>query len=147
MIYITLIIIALIVFLLFIPVFPSKSLKDPYKIKLTINEKTLIASMNSNSSSLAFKKLISRKPLIINMRDYGSMEKVGMLLRPLPTNNKQITAQPGDIILYMGRSIVVYYDFNSWNFTKIGHIENITQQELKNILGKDKVKIKFELIK
>lgn len=70
------------------------------------------------------------------MKDYANFEKVGSLGFNLPRNDEQITTEVGDIILYQGSQLVIYYDTNSWNFTKLGHIDNINQEELKNILGK-----------
>ena len=69
------------------------------------------------------------------MSDYGSFEKVGDLPQSLPRNDETITTVPGDIILYQGSKITIYYDENTWDFTKLGHIDNITQEELKAILG------------
>ena len=54
---------------------------------------------------------------------------------------------PGDIILYQGNQITIYYDTNTWNFTKLGKIENITQKELKEILGDGDVTVTFSLNK
>ena len=63
----------------------------------------------------------------------------------LPENNQQITPEPGDIILYQGNSITVYYDVNTWNFTRLGRVRGVTQQELKDILGEGDVEITFSL--
>ena len=62
-------------------------------------------------------------------------------------NDKNITTMPGDIILYQGNQITIYYDTNTWNFTKLGKIENITQKELKEILGDGDVTVTFSLNK
>ena len=144
---VTLAIIVLILFALWmIPLgFGGLSPDGPYQILIHVNGHTLEATMENTKSSYAFKRMIEKQPKQIRMRDYGSMEKVGMLWRKLPSHNKQITAQPGDIILYMGRSIVVYYEPNAWNFTKIGHIDGIGKEELKKILGDGRVNMTFEL--
>ena len=73
------------------------------------------------------------------MHDYGNFEKVGFLPATLPRNDKQITTEPGDIILYLGNQITFYYNTNSWNFTRLGKIEGVTQAELKKILGEGDV--------
>ncbi len=65
------------------------------------------------------------------MHDYGNFEKVGPLGTDLPRNDEQITTEPGDLILYQGNSFVIYYDTNSWNFTRIGKINNATQAGIK----------------
>ncbi len=79
------------------------------------------------------------------MRDYGNMEKVGSLGRDLPTNNESITTEPGDIILYQGSALVIYYAPNTWNFTRLGKIDNITGEKLKQILGEGNVTITLSL--
>ena len=63
------------------------------------------------------------------------MEKVGDIGTDLPTNDEQITTEAGDLILYMGSAFVIYYAPNSWNFTRLGKINDITAQELKDLLG------------
>jgi hypothetical protein len=79
------------------------------------------------------------------MRDYGNMEKVGSIGTTLPRNDEQITTGPGDIILYQGNALVIYYAPNSWNFTRLGKIDNITQDELKKILGEGDVSVTLKL--
>jgi hypothetical protein len=79
------------------------------------------------------------------MRDYGSMEKVGSLVTDLPRNDQQITTEAGDIILYQGNAFVIYYAPNSWNFTRLGKIENVTSEKLKEILGYGNVTITLSL--
>ena len=65
---------------------------------------------------------------------YGSFEKVGSLGTTIPRNDEDITTTPGDVILYQGNQVTIYYDENRWDFTKLGHID-IEQDELKAILG------------
>ncbi len=122
------------------------SLDGEYQVKITVNGEEMTATMENNTSAQAFRKLIENKPKTVRMRDYGSMEKVGMLWKGLPSNNQNITTQPGDIILYMGSSLVVYYESNSWNFTKMGHINDVSKEKLQEILGNGRVTMTFELI-
>lgn len=114
-------------------------------MKITVGDKILTAVLSDNSSADAFKEILSSGPLTIDMSDYGNMEKMGPIGQSLPTNDEQITTAAGDIILYMGNSLVIYYDTNSWNFTKLGKIQDITQEELKEILGADNVAVTFSL--
>jgi hypothetical protein len=73
------------------------------------------------------------------------MEKVGPLGMDLPRNDEQITAEAGDIILYQGSALVIYYAPNSWNFTRLGKINNVTAEELREILGDGNVTITLSL--
>ena len=114
-------------------------------MKITVGDKILTAVLADNSSVDALKEILASGPLTIDMNDYGTMEKVGPIGQSLPTNDEQIITVPGDIILYMGNSLVIYYDTNSWNFTRLGKIQDITQEELKEILGADNVTVTFSL--
>ena len=113
----------------------------------------LTATLVDNSSATAFYELLKKGPVTIKMTDYGNFEKVGPLGTKLPRNDTQITTQAGDIILYQGNQITIYYDTNSWNFTRLGKVVStgstttITQAELKKILGKDDVTAVFEILK
>lgn len=117
----------------------------------------LMATLADNSSAVAFYELLKRGLLTVDMHDYGSFEKVGSLGTSLPRNDTQITTTAGDIILYQGNQITIYYDTNSWNFTRLGKVVStlqqgsvstgsttgVTQAELKKILGKGNVKAVF----
>lgn len=81
------------------------------------------------------------------MNDYGDMEKVGSLGFSLPRNDQQTTTDPGDLILYQGNSFVIYYDINSWNFTRLGKIDGVsTREQVLDLLdGKGEVTITLSL--
>lgn len=117
------------------------------KIKITIGDKTLSATLEDNSSTEALIEMLLEEDLVINMSDFGNMEKVGNIGKSLPTNDEQISTEAGDIILYQGNALVIYYDTNSWNFTRMGKIDNISQDELKDILGEGDVKVTISLEK
>ena len=106
----------------------------------------LTATLADNSSATAFYQLLKKGPLTVKMTDYGSFEKVGSLGTSLPRNDTQITTTAGDIILYQGNQITIYYDTNSWNFTRLGKVDGVTQAELKKILGKGDVTAVFNII-
>ena len=107
---------------------------------------TLAATLADNSSAMAFYELLEKGPVTIKMTDYGNFEKVGSLGTTLPRNDTQITTTAGDIILYQGNQITIYYDTNSWNFTRLGKVDGVTQAELKKILGKGDVTAVFNII-
>jgi len=118
---------------------------DSQKIKLFINNHELTATLNSNTSSTALLKELKKGTITINMSDYANMEKVGDLGVTLPRNDESITTSAGDLILYQGKSFVIYYDVNQWSLTRLGKIDNINEQELKNILGDGNVTVKLSL--
>lgn len=114
-------------------------------MKLTFSDYIFTATLADNSSVEALKELLSEGPITIDMRDYGNMEKVGGLGTSLPRNDQQITTKPGDLILYQGNAFVIYYALNSWNFTKLGTINDVTQNELKEALGSGDVTVTLSL--
>ena len=107
---------------------------------------TLAATLADNSSAMAFYELLEKGPVTIEMSDYGNFEKVGSLGTKLTRNDTQITTEAGDIILYQGNQITIYYDTNSWNFTRLGKVDGVTQVELKKILGKGDVTAVFSVM-
>ena len=123
---------------------------DLMKISIQITSDSgshkLNATLADNSSAVAFYELLEKGPLTVDMHDYGSFEKVGPLGTTLPRNDTQITTTAGDIILYQGNQITIYYDTNSWNFTRLGKVDEITQTELKKILGKGNVTAVFSVM-
>lgn len=115
------------------------------QMKLQIGDYIFMATLADNSSAEALKDLLTKGPIIIDMHDYGNMEKVGSLDTSLPRNDEQITTAFGDLILYQGNSFVIYYAPNSWNFTRLGKINDVTQDELKEALGNGDVKVTLSL--
>lgn len=113
------------------------------KITLSFNGRTYPATLADNSSAAAFAELLKDGPLTISTHDYGSFEKVGGLGTDLPRNDEPITTSPGDIILYQGNQITVYYAQNSWTFTRLGRIDD--PSGLREALGGGNVEITFQL--
>ena len=107
----------------------------------------LSATLVDNSSATAFYNLLKKAPVTIKMSDYNNFEKYGAIGTSLPRNDTQITTTAGDIILYQGNQIAVYYDTNSWNFTRLGKVDGVTQAELKRIFGKGDVTAVFEILR
>ncbi len=118
---------------------------DTMKLYIKIGNKILTATLASNSSAEALVKKLKGEDLTIEMSDYAHFEKVGLLGFHLPTNDTEFTTESGDIILYQGNQITIYYDTNHWKFTKIGKIDDISKTELKQILGSGDVIITFSL--
>ena len=99
------------------------------------------AMLADNTSAKALAGLINEEPLSLDLSGYGGFEKVGSLPQSLPRNDERITTEPGDIILYLGNHITIYYDVNTWDFTRLGRVNDITQSELKEILGNGDVTV------
>lgn len=123
----------------------NTNMMETNRMNIQVGDHLLTATLTENSSAVALKEALAAGPININMRDYERMEKVGPLSMDLPRNDEQITTEVGDIILYQGNAFVIYYAPNSWNFTRLGKIENVTAAELKQILGDGDVTITLSL--
>lgn len=125
----------------------NMQMEENMRLYIKIDNKILTVALENNSSVDALVEKLKQEDITIEMSDYANFEKVGSLGFCLPRNDKDITTMPGDIILYQGNQITIYYDTNTWNFTKLGKIENITQKELKEILGDGDITVTFSLNK
>ena len=123
----------------------SAQTEAPVKLKIHVNDTTFTATLEENSSAKAFAEFLTQGDMTLDMHDYGSFEKVADLPRSFPRNDKQIDTDAGDIILYQGNSITIYYDKNSWNFTRLARIDNVNKKRLQQILGKGNVKATFSV--
>lgn len=110
-------------------------------MKLYINNKEVKVNWEDNESVKALMKLVNNKDLTINMSMYGGFEQVGSIGTSLVRNDKQITTQAGDIVLYSGNQIVVFYGSNSWAYTRLGKITDKNAQQLKELLGNGDVTV------
>ena len=108
---------------------------------------TLTATLADNSSALAFYELLKKGPLTVMLNEYGEFEKVGSLGTTLPRSDRQTATKPGDIMLYQGNQITIFYNNNSWSYTPLGKVDGLTQAELKKILSKGDVTAVFEISK
>ena len=101
------------------------------KLYITIGGVTKTATLVSNSSTEALVAQLQQGDITYEAHDYGNFEKVGDMGHSFPQNNEQITTEPGDLILYQGSNLCIYYDTNSWNFTRIGRLDYMTQADIK----------------
>ena len=117
--------------------------KEKNKIIINVNDRDLTVELEDNSSADAFYKRLKKESITVKTHDYGNFEKVGNLEFELPRNDVTIETKPGDLILYEGNKITLYYDTNKWKFTKLGHVTNLDKYELKELLGEGDAVLKF----
>ena len=110
-------------------------------LQMKIGDTSVAVSWEDNDSVEALKKLCQDGPLTIQMSMYGGFEQVGSIGQDLPRNDSQTTTQAGDIVLYSGNQIVVFYGSNSWAYTRLGQITDQSEQELVELLGNGDVTI------
>ena len=109
------------------------------KLTLKIDDIEVDVIWTDNDSVRALKNL-AKDGLTINMSKYGGFEQVGSIGSTLPSADTRITTNPGDIVLYSSNQIVLFYDSNTWSYTKLGHI-NLSKSELSDLLGDEDVVI------
>lgn len=117
------------------------------KLYITIDNKTLSVELVDNAATQTLVTALQEGDITYEAHDYGGFEKVGALVRSLPTSDTQTTTQAGDVILYNGNQIVLFYGSNSWSYTRLGRIEYSTQAELESFLkaGQGNVTVKLSL--
>ena len=114
-------------------------------IYIKINNNVLNVELEDNSATIELKKRLKNEDIIVNAHEYGGFEKVGDLGFSLPREDSNITTSAGDIVLYQGNQISLFYNSNSLNYTKLGKIQNVSANELKKILGNGDITIAFTL--
>ena len=117
------------------------------KLLITINGKTLTADFADNSSAKALADALAKSSITYQADDYGNFEKVGDLGQSFPKNDENITTEPGDIILYQGHNLCIYYAQNTWSFTRIAKIKGISKDELKEFLGEGEITVTLSVEK
>ena len=121
---------------------PSSNSSSTYtekeeNMKLSIDNQEQNVTWENNESVKALKELL---PLTIEMHEYGDFEQVGSIGQSIISNDKRITTEPGDIVLYSSNQIVIFFGNNTWEYTKLGHI-NLSDSVLNNLLNKENVSL------
>ncbi len=116
-------------------------------MNITIDGQTLTVILEDNAATRELTEALQQAPITYQADDYGGFEKVGALGRSLTTSNQQITTQAGDVILYSGNQIVLFYGSNSWSYTRLGRIQYESLDKLKSFLkaGRGSVSVTLSL--
>lgn len=115
------------------------------KMNVQVGNNTFTATLENNAAVDALVEMMKESPVTIQMSDYSGFEKVGSLGTSLPASNRQTTTHAGDIVLYQGNQIVMFYGSNSWSYTRLGCIDNLSGWE--EALGRGNVTVTFSLEK
>ena len=121
----------------------SEEEKQEMRMKVQVGDSTFTAILENNAAADALVDMMEEEPVVIRMNDYAGFEKVGLLGESLPSNNSQTTTEAGDIVLYQGNQIVMFYGSNSWSYTRLGRIDDLTGWE--EALGSGDVTVTFSL--
>lgn len=113
------------------------------KMNVQVGDYTFTATLENNTAVEELVDMMKEGPVTISMGDYSGFEKVGSLGRSLTTSNRQTTTDAGDIVLYNGNNIVMFYGSNSWSYTRIGKIDDLT--DWNKALGSGSITAVFTL--
>jgi flavodoxin len=111
------------------------------ELKMTVNGSPVAVEWEDNESVKALKEAVKESPLTIDMSMYGGFEQVGSLGMTLPRNDVSITTASGDVVLYSGNQLVVFYGSNTWAYTRLGKITDKSESELTELLSNGNVKV------
>ena len=114
-------------------------------VSIKVNNHVLDIKLEDNSATRKLKEQLKNGDIIVNTHEYGGFEKVGDLGFSLPKEDSNITTSVGDIVLYQGNQISIFYNPHSWSYTKLGKIQNVNSNKLKDILGKEDITITFTM--
>ena len=115
------------------------------KVLLKVGGNSMTATLTGNEATRELTNLLEQGDITIHMSDYGGFEKVGALPQSFPTSNTQITTVPGDIMLYQGNQMVIFYGSNSWSYTRLGKIDGATTSNLRQFLGNGDITLTLSL--
>ena len=122
----------------------TESVEDTaMKMKIEVNGSTFTATLADNAAADALVDWVEEGPVTLELSDYAGFEKVGPLGRSLPASDSQTTTHAGDIVLYQGDQIVLFYGSNSWSYTRLGRIDDLTGWE--DALGGGDVSVTLSL--
>lgn len=118
-----------------------------YKMNITIDGQTKSVTLVDNAATKALVQKLQQGPVTVTLNSSGGFEIWGALGFSLPASNQQITSQPGDVILYNGSNICIFYGSNSWSYTRLGKIDGLTGNELSTFLkaGQNNISITLSL--
>ena len=117
------------------------------KMYITIDGQTQSVTLVDNSATRALVEKLQQAPVSVMLNSSGGFEIWGALGFSLPTSNQQMTAQPGDVILYSGSNICLFYGSNSWSYTRLGKIDGMSESELRSFLkaGESNISVTLSL--
>ena len=117
------------------------------KMNITIDGRTQNVTLVENAATKALVEKLQQAPVTVTLNSSGGFEIWGALGFSLPTSNQQITAQPGDVVLYSGSNICLFYGSNSWSYTRLGKIDGLSESELRSFLkaGESNISVTLSL--
>lgn len=117
------------------------NIQEEKELILSINGTEVSVNWEDNESVAELISYTQNESIMVNTTIYGGFEQVGSLPQRFSRNDVQMTTEPGDVVLYSGNQLVLFFGSNSWSYTKLGHIEELSVEELSELLGGSEAKI------
>ena len=124
---------------------PAHENEEAIMITVTVGDTTLAMAPADTEAAQALIAHLQEGPVTLELAEYGGFEKVGPLPWSLPRTDSQITTQPGDVVLYQGDQISMFYNSNSWSYTRLGRIEGATEEDLRAAFGSGDITVTLSL--
>lgn len=115
--------------------------KERREMTLSIDGRIMHVIWEDNETVQALKTALEKEQIRVRATRYGGFEQVRRLAQSFTRNDVEMTSSPGDIVLYSGNQIVIFFGSNSWSYTKLGQLKDISQEELRALLDRDSVEI------
>lgn len=119
--------------------------KNPTEISMQIDNISVDVEWENNQTVKELKEVLAQRELTVRLSKYGDFEQVGELGKHYSSSDKRMTTEAGDIMLYSGNKIVVFYGQNTWEYTRIGKIRNLGENEIRRLLSAENVELKLAL--
>lgn len=124
---------------------PEEPAVQEEKLILSVNGKALEVSWEQNKTVAALIVYAQNENITVDTALYGGFEQVGSLPQGFLRDDVQMTTLPGDIVLYAGNQLVLFFGSNTWSYTMLGHIEGFSENELSQLLGEPETVVEIKL--
>jgi len=120
---------------------PLSEGNEDMKLKISVSGTELTATLADSTAAKELAEKLKAEPVTVTLNEYGGFEKVGKLPWTLTRSDESTVTEAGDIMLYQGDQMTIFYNSNSWSYTKLGHIDNTTPEELAGLFGEGNITI------
>lgn len=120
---------------------PLNEGNEDMKLKISVNGTELTATLVDSTAAKGLAEKLKDEPATVTLNEYGGFEKVGKLPWSLTKTDESIVTEAGDIMLYQGNQMTIFYNSNSWSYTRLGHIDNITGEGLAKLFGEGNITV------
>ena len=120
---------------------PLKERNEDMKLKISVGGTELTASLAGTAAAGELAEKLKSGPVTVTLNEYGGFEKVGKLPWALTKTDESVVTEAGDIMLYQGNQMTIFYNSNSWSYTRLGHIDSMSGKELEKLFGEGNITV------